>query len=109
MFLQPEFYLHIITGGAGDAAPLMARIALHLAHDSSAYPINLIDLKTLKNFCSPKESSGLNEFFVSEFLRSAMMEGVRNWTDHEIGRLKTFAHSPIPTIGEPFQKAHLNS
>lgn len=97
MYLQPEFYLHILFR-AGDAAPLMARLALHLAHDATLYPIDLNDLKKLKHFSPPGETCRLNLFFVSDFLRAVTMEGVRNWTEHEVGRLKTFADAPIPEV-----------
>lgn len=98
MFLQSDLYDHIVSGEAGEASPLMARIALNLGYDADLYPVDLTILKELRNFSWSRESCGLNEYFICDFIKSALMDDIRPWTDEEASRLQSFANSPKPVF-----------
>lgn len=94
MLLQPEFYIHIVTGNAGDAAPLLARIALHLGYNAELYPVNLLEITKTNQFARASNTCGFNEFFLIDFLRASVMEGLTPWRPDQVEKLKVFAHSP---------------
>ena len=96
MQLQPEFFLHIINGEACDAGPLLARLALNLGHDPVAFPFDVTALQTVSDFARKPNSCGVNELFVVEYLRAAVMGGARPWTQEEVGMLLQIAARPIP-------------
>ena len=50
MQLQPEFFHHVTGIHAGDAAPLMARIALGLLSYPTAHPMPLDCVKDIGRF-----------------------------------------------------------
>jgi hypothetical protein len=95
MFLQPEFYLHIITGNACDAAPLLARIALHFGYDALAYPVRLDEIRSIKRYLTSSDGAMLSVLLVSDFLKASMLEGVKPWGADQVKQLKVFAASTI--------------
>lgn len=96
MQLQPEFFLHIINGGAEGAGPLLARLALNLGYDSAAYPFDLAQLKNVGDFFRDPGSCGFNEFFVADYVRAAIMGDATSWDAKEVAMLRQIADRPLP-------------
>ena len=98
MQLQPEFFHHVTGIHAGDAAPLMARIALGLLSYPTAHPMPLDCVKDIGRFARDPAMCGLNEFFIAEFIRAAIMDDLAPWDEQEARTLKIIAERPIPQM-----------
>lgn len=89
--LQLHFYLHITGGLAYDATPLMARIALNLGYDAKAYPVDISEIQAIGKFKRDPSTCGFNEYFIADFLRSAIMDGLKPWNARQVAELKQLA------------------
>lgn len=97
MHFQPEFYLHIICGHAGSAAPLMARLALSVGHDDEAHPFLLRDLNMVGHFDRQHGTQGLNEFYAMECARAVVLRNFRRWDEDQVEKLQAIALQPLPS------------
>lgn len=107
MHFQAEFYNHLINGQAGDAAPILARLALNVAHDSGEYPFPFELLATVGNFERKLGTQGLNEFFAMECARAAVLREFAPWRQDQVAKLRLIAQMPQPeTLNQrfPFSK-----
>ena len=101
MHFQSEFYVHIIAGMAGEASPLMARLALNAGHDSLAFPFGLEELRQVGQFERKCGTQGLNEFFATECARATILGSFAPWDEAHVARLKAIADQPLPlTVSE---------
>lgn len=98
MDFQPEFYLHIIGGQAGDAAPMLARLALALDDDAQTYPFSVRDLKMIGQFSRASGTQGLNEFYAMECARAAVLRRFKPWRLDQMKQLSKMAELPLPEI-----------
>jgi hypothetical protein len=98
MQLQPEFFHHVTGIHAGDAAPLMARIALRLLGRPTVRSLPLECVKDIGRYSRSPAMCGLNEFFIAEFLRAAIMDDLAPWDEQETKALEIIAKRPIPQM-----------
>ena len=96
MHFQAEFYLHVVQGYAGDAGPIMARLALNIGHESKAHPFPFEHLAIIGDFERQHGTQGLNEFYAIECARALVLRNFRPWEPDQVARLKTVAEMPIP-------------
>ena len=81
-----DIFLHIVNGDAGAAAPLMARLALHLGHDAALYPLDVSEIVQIR-FVTDKRG-WLNEHYVAEMLRAAVFGEFKPWEPDQIELLR---------------------
>lgn len=89
METQREFYSHVTGGTAGDATALMCRIALNIGHDPKAYPVDISEIKKFLAMHHFPDGCGVNELFVADFLRAALMGAVKPWRPEQVESLRT--------------------
>lgn len=95
MMLQSDYYLHVINGHAGEYAPLMARIALNLGHDSKAYPFDLSELQVRTGtFKRDPSTTGFNELLIQDMVRAAIQHDLDPWREDQLEFLKRIAGPP---------------
>lgn len=82
-----SIYLHIINGEAGTAGELMARLALHLGHDATRYPLEVAEIAQLRLIS--KEKGWLTEHYAAEMLRAAVFGSFEPWRPDQAERLKS--------------------
>ena len=80
-----DIYLHIICGEAGAASELMARLALHLGHDATLYPLEVAEVAKLRLIS--KERGWLTEHYAAEMLRAAVFGSFEPWRPDQVERL----------------------
>ena len=80
-----SIYLHIINGDAGPAGEFMARLALHLGHDSERYPMSLAELAELSLFS--KGQGWLTEYYAVDLVRAAVFGSLEPWRPDQVERL----------------------
>lgn len=107
MELQSEFYLHITIGHAAEKASLMAKIALNLGHDPKAYPVDLSEIANIGGMRRFNGLVGFDELFIADFLRCAVMHGIKPWKPYQVEELQRLAEhgrtwdpnrpTPLPT------------
>jgi hypothetical protein len=103
MHFQSEFYLHIVSGAAGEAGPLLARLALNAGYDPVAFPFRLEDLRLVGHFERALGTQGLNEFFSSECARATILRTFEPWNEAHAAQLKLVAASALgPTLDERY-------
>ena len=87
-----DIFLHIVNGDAGTAAPLMARLALHLGHDAAQYPLDVSEIAQIRLVTNRR--GWLNEHYVAEMLRAAVFGEFKPWEPHQVELLRCmlFAH-----------------
>lgn len=81
-----DIYLHIVNGGAGAAAPLMARLALHLGYNALLYPMDASEAAQVR-YVSDK-AGWLNEHYVAEMLRAAVFGEFSPWEPEQVELLQ---------------------
>jgi hypothetical protein len=103
MNFQAEFYLHIICGHAGDAAPVLARLALSVGHDAQAYPFPIENLNLVGRFKRASGTQGLNEFYAMECARAVVLRAFKPWRADQIEQLESIAKKALPpSLDEQF-------
>ena len=96
MRFQTEFYSHIVHGFAGDAAVLLARLALNVHSDSKNNPVPFELLASLGDYERQQGSQGLNEFYALECTRACILHEIEPWPSDRLERLKAIAEMPRP-------------
>lgn len=94
MNFQYEFFRHITDDDAGDAAPLLAKLALCAGYDSKAYPFPFEELRLVGDFRRKLGTQGLNEFYAIECARAMILEEIRPWEPHQVEALVEIAKRP---------------
>lgn len=81
-----DIFLHIVGGEAGAAAQLMARLALHLGHDATKYPLEVSEIAQIRMITDRR--GWLNEHYVSEMLRAAVFGEFKPWEPEQVELLR---------------------
>lgn len=88
---QEMYYFHVSCGGAGIAGELMARLALNLAHDARAYPLDASELLAIMDMDAGADTGGFNGLLVAELLRAAVLCELAAWDEEEVRHLRHVA------------------
>jgi hypothetical protein len=88
---RPPIYDHIVLGGAGDARPLLARIALHFGGFAREFPVQLCELGKIAECEHDPSADYLNEMLVLDLVRECLIFGHCEWDDYEEQQLRSIA------------------
>lgn len=86
-----RFYYHVCVGGAGEARPLMARLALHMAGERPWAGMQVRELLALGKLPRPVATSNENELLTADFLRECMISGPPDWNEEQVARFLSLA------------------
>lgn len=88
---RPPIYDHIVLGAAGDARPLLARIALHFGGFDREFPVQLCELGKIAECAHDPSADYLNEMLVLDLVRECLIYGQCEWADYEEQQLRSIA------------------
>jgi len=94
MDARASFYRHIVGGAAGDAAPLLARVALCLAYDSLTFNVPLHEVASAGRLRRSPMLVGLTELLLSRFVEDTLLEPSKRWSEQQASALIAVAGQP---------------